>query len=165
MVTIFLTYDRLFLQLLLCRNRGDDMEVVGERLRSLREYAGKTQGEVSKLLGTTQQIYSRYETGKNELPLHHLVNLANFYNVSTDYLLGRISYQRLPSDFTKPLIQNITIGEFVFRVSSFSNSSKRQLIEYMNFLTYLENFVRKKARGDDGTKSAKQTELIPRDIR
>ena len=138
------------------------MEVVGDRLRSLREAAGKTQGDISKLLGTTQQIYSRYETGKNELPLHHLINLSNFYNVSTDYLLGRIPYQRLPSGFTEPLLQNVTIGEFVFRVSSFSSNSKRKLIEYINFLTYLENSAKKKAK-TGGAKTAKQTGLLPQD--
>lgn len=140
------------------------MEIVGERLRVLRESAGKTQGEISKLLGTTQQIYSRYETGKNELPLHHLLTLSSYYNVSTDYLLGRISYQRLPADFAKPLIPDVTIGEFVFRVSSFSNLSKKRLIEYVNFLTFLENSAKKKATSDKGSKAAAPMGLLPHDM-
>ncbi len=140
------------------------MEIVGERLRGLRESAGKTQGEISKLLGTTQQIYSRYETGKNQLPLHHLLTLSSYYNVSTDYILGRISYQRLPSDFAKPLIPNVTIGEFVFRVSSFSNSSKKRLIEYVNFLTFLENSEKKKTKTGKGAADSAQSGLLPHDM-
>ena len=67
------------------------MGILGERLRLLREKNGKTQEDISKVIGTTQQIYSRYETNKTELPVRHLLNLSSYYNVSTDYLLGRTS--------------------------------------------------------------------------
>lgn len=33
-------------------------------------------------------MYARYERGANELPLHHLITLCNYYNVSADYILG-----------------------------------------------------------------------------
>ena len=46
------------------------------------------QKEIADILGTTQQVYSRYENGINELPIHHLIVLSEFYNVSTDYILG-----------------------------------------------------------------------------
>lgn len=48
------------------------MIAAGDRLRDLREDKGKTQAEISSLLGTTQQIYSRYETNRTDLPLRHL---------------------------------------------------------------------------------------------
>lgn len=41
------------------------------------------------LLGTSQTMYARYERGANELPVRHLIKLAEYYHVSTDYLLGR----------------------------------------------------------------------------
>ena len=41
------------------------------------------------MLGTSQTMYARYERGANELPLRHLVKLAEYYHVSTDSLLGR----------------------------------------------------------------------------
>ena len=50
------------------------MGILGERLRLLREKNGKTQEDISKVIGTTQQIYSRYETNKTELPVRHLLN-------------------------------------------------------------------------------------------
>ena len=59
------------------------------RLRDLREDRDVTQGQIAKLLGTTQQQYSKYEKGVQEIPVHHLMKLADFYNVSVDYLLGR----------------------------------------------------------------------------
>ena len=61
------------------------------RLRDLREDADKTQKEIAALLGIDQRVYSNYETGKREIPVHHLAALADLYHTSTDYLLGRTS--------------------------------------------------------------------------
>ena len=59
------------------------------RLRIMREEMDLTQAKVAALLGIDQRVYSTYETGKREIPLRHLVVLADYYHVSTDYLLGR----------------------------------------------------------------------------
>ena len=59
-----------------------------KRLRDLREDHDKTQQELADILGTSQTMYARYERGANELPIHHLVTLCRFYNVSSDYILG-----------------------------------------------------------------------------
>lgn len=56
-------------------------------IRELREDNDLTQSEIAKILGTTQQVYSRYENGENELPIRHLISLCKFYNVSADYIL------------------------------------------------------------------------------
>lgn len=65
-----------------------------QRLRDLREDSDKTQEEIAKLLGTTQQQYYKYESGMRELPMHHFVALAKYYNVSLDYLAGIIDTPR-----------------------------------------------------------------------
>lgn len=57
-------------------------------MRDLREDADKTQQQIAELLGTSQTMYARYERGANELPIHHLVKLCKYYNVSSDYFLG-----------------------------------------------------------------------------
>lgn len=59
-----------------------------DRLRDLREDKDLTQNDIAKLLNTTQQVYSRYEKGINEIPLHHLITLCKFYKVTSDYVLG-----------------------------------------------------------------------------
>ena len=46
-----------------------------------------TQQEVADYLNTSQTMYARYERGANELPIRHLIKLAELYNVSVDYLL------------------------------------------------------------------------------
>ena len=57
-------------------------------LRDLREDADLTQTQVAEILGTSQTMYARYERGANELPIHHLIKLSQYYGVTTDYLLG-----------------------------------------------------------------------------
>ena len=59
------------------------------RLRDLREDNNLTQEAIGRLLGTTQQQYYKYEKGIQEIPVHHLITVADFYHVTTDYLLGR----------------------------------------------------------------------------
>ncbi len=58
-------------------------------IRDIREDRDLTQQQVADILGTSQTMYARYERGANELPIRHLIKLADYYNVSTDYLLGR----------------------------------------------------------------------------
>lgn len=59
------------------------------RLRDLREDRDLKQTDVAALLGIRQTVYSRYERGYQNLPLEHLLVLADYYGVSTDYILGR----------------------------------------------------------------------------
>jgi len=58
------------------------------RLRELREEKELSQTEMAKKLGVSQQTYSRYESHTTEIPLKLLIALAEFYDTSTDYLLG-----------------------------------------------------------------------------
>ena len=58
------------------------------RIRDLREDRDLKQSDIAKVLGTTQQVYSRYEMGINEMPIRHLITLCRYYNVSADYILG-----------------------------------------------------------------------------
>ena len=64
------------------------MEIYQKRIRDLREDADKTQAEVAAALGISQTMYARYERGANYLPIRHLIRLAQYYGVSSDYILG-----------------------------------------------------------------------------
>jgi len=61
-----------------------------QRLKDLREDGDKVikQQEIAELLDTTQQTYSLWELGVREIPFHHVITLAKFYNVSVDYIAG-----------------------------------------------------------------------------
>ena len=57
------------------------------RLKELREEYDYKQEHLAQLLGVKQNAYSQYETGKRQVPLDALIKLAQFYDVSVDYLL------------------------------------------------------------------------------
>ena len=59
------------------------------RLRDLREDKDLKQLVIADYLGIQQTVYSRYERGYQTIPVEHLIKLADYYNVTTDYLLGR----------------------------------------------------------------------------
>lgn len=58
------------------------------KLKQLRSEHGYSQAKLAEILETTQQHYSCYENGKNELPIRHLIKICKLYNVSADYILG-----------------------------------------------------------------------------
>ncbi len=58
------------------------------RLRDMREDHDLVQKEVAAILGIDQRVYSTYETGKREIPVRYLIQLAQQYNTSVDYLLS-----------------------------------------------------------------------------
>ena len=72
------------------RNEGGFSMHVYQRLRDIREDSDKKQEEVAEILKITRQQYQLYESGKRELPMHHFITLARYYNVSLDYLAGLI---------------------------------------------------------------------------
>lgn len=60
-----------------------------QRIKDLREDNDQKQETIAKLLKITQPQYHLYESGKREIPLHLAIILADFYEVSLDYLVGR----------------------------------------------------------------------------
>ena len=64
------------------------MENWNDRIRELREDKGLRQSDIANVLGTTQQVYSRYEKGINEIPIRHIIKLCEYFNVSADFILG-----------------------------------------------------------------------------
>ena len=65
-----------------------------ERLKDLREDKDLTQADIAKLLETTRQQISKWETGTQMMGVDKYIKLAQFYNVSLDYLLGIIDTPR-----------------------------------------------------------------------
>lgn len=59
------------------------------RLREIRRAKGISQLKLATDLNTSQNTISRYETGEREPGIHELIKLADYFNVSVDYLIGR----------------------------------------------------------------------------
>ena len=67
----------------------ETLQILGARLCSLRKERRLRQVDVAELLGVTQTHYQRVEKGKINIPTLTLCTLADYFGVSTDYLLGR----------------------------------------------------------------------------
>ena len=63
------------------------MDVI-QNLRTIRIKRGYSQMDIAEILNTTQQQYSKYENGQNEIPVRHVITLCKFYSISSDWLLG-----------------------------------------------------------------------------
>ncbi|WP_294553385.1 helix-turn-helix transcriptional regulator [uncultured Pseudoflavonifractor sp.] len=74
--------------------------MLGQRLRVLRQSHGKTQSEIAGLLNISRSAYALYEAGKRQLSYDSLVILADYYQVSLDYLFGRTDVPELQHSFT-----------------------------------------------------------------
>ena len=70
------------------------MEKYQTRLRDLREDRDLTQAQVAEIIGTSQQHYGKYESGKIVIPFDRVIMLADFYNVSLDYIAGRTNIKK-----------------------------------------------------------------------
>lgn len=64
------------------------MNIYTQRLVQLRRESGKSQSDIALVLETTQQQISKYENEIQELPVRHLIKLAEYYKVSLDYIAG-----------------------------------------------------------------------------
>ena len=60
-----------------------------QRIRDLREDHDLTQRQIAEILGMKQPQYQRYEKGYRDVPAEILIRLADYYNTTTDYILGR----------------------------------------------------------------------------
>lgn len=64
------------------------MHMYFQRLEDLRIDADKTQEEIAEVLNCQREVYRRYEKGIHEIPVWAVIKLAEYYQVSTDYILG-----------------------------------------------------------------------------
>ncbi|WP_084770606.1 helix-turn-helix domain-containing protein [Paenibacillus barengoltzii] len=69
-----------------------------KRIRDLRIDRDLTQQQIAQLLNISQATYSRYENGNLDVPSSVLIKLANFYNVSVDYILGQTNITKRSYD-------------------------------------------------------------------
>lgn len=60
-----------------------------QRIRDLREDKDLTQKQMGEILSCSQRVYSNYERGELDIPTEILIKLADYHNVSVDYILNR----------------------------------------------------------------------------
>lgn len=69
-----------------------------QRIQDLRTDADMSQKQLSEILHISQRSYSHYETGSRNIPVEMLIRLANYYDISVDYLVGRTDKKEMNKD-------------------------------------------------------------------
>ena len=100
----------------------------GKRLKAIRESANLSQKELANILGIAQQTYNHYEVQENIIPLKHLNFLANYYNVSIDYILGLSE----TSHISKEEIDAITCGKRLKEFRKENNLTQEKVAKFLN---------------------------------
>lgn len=120
------------------------MKNIIELLRNLREDKDLKQSDIANLLGTTQQQYSKYETGESELPLRALDTLADHYKVSADYLMGRTDCREGAKALNEKVSAEYTVGALISDVLSLDAAGRNAVIDYVSLQNLKKTGVNKK---------------------
>lgn len=105
------------------------MQILGKRLKQLRDEFGFDQKEMGRKLNITSSAYGYYEQGRNEPPLETLVKIAEIFNVTTDYLLGRSDIRENPVYYTLSDKLTLTQAELLVIERMQENLLLKQLSE------------------------------------
>ena len=103
-----------------------------KRLIDLRENNNLYQKDIAEILGIRQQTYSLWENGTKIIPLKHLSNLCNYYNVSMDYILGLSSYNSSNTIKKKKELDKKIIGKRIRLIRDKNSLTLRDLAEVLN---------------------------------
>ena len=127
------------------------MKTIHELLRDMREDKDVKQSEIAEMIGTTQQQYSRYETGESELPLRALSILADYYGVSADYLMGRKDWSDKVPGLDKKVTGEHTTGEVINDILSLGAEGRAAVVEYIFLQKLKKDYQQKKEK--DGSQT------------
>lgn len=109
-----------------------------ERLRKLRESKNITQKEMSDFLGVDRTTYVKYETGSSEPNFLTLAKLADYFNVTTDYLLGREDVKKTPPSDDEGVGMALQgrpeLAELIDCLSQLDDDQLRSAKDYLDFI-------------------------------
>lgn len=114
------------------------MRKYNEIIRNFREDNDLTQKDIAQIVNTTQQQYSKYENSTAEIPVKAIIDLADFYQVSTDCLLGRVNYEASVNRLEEFLNSNIEIAKMLSNMKDLSEESKKSIYDYVKFQSLKE---------------------------
>lgn len=106
----------------------------GQILRELREERGIYQKELASYLNVSISTISNYENGVHFPDLDVLCQIAEFFNISTDYLLGRTQYQYDIKMLNQSLTSEYTVTNLINTIIELPGREKESLLEYVEYL-------------------------------
>lgn len=123
------------------------MAQFSELLVELRQDRKMTQEDLAKVLFVTSGTISNYENGVHLPDIEKLISLADFFDVTTDYLLGRCTSRLSPDVLDTIVVEDRTAGDLIQEIQNFSPERKRALnviLNDMQFSTVIGQYNKKK---------------------
>lgn len=137
----------------------------GKILTTLRLEKGIYQKQLADHLRVSIGTISNYEQGIHSPDLRTLCKIADFYDVSVDYLLGRTILRKDPSNFNLPLTEQYTIADFINTTLQLNPENTHALTDYIELLQLKQAYEQKQNSEpkdiEETTEDAGNTENAP----
>ncbi len=110
------------------------MSKMGDNLLALRNERDLLQKEVAAAIKVSVGTISNYEKGIHEPDLSTLEQLADFYGVTTDYLLGRSKFRHGCEGLNRPITEQYTVAQFVNTMLQLSRRDIHSMLEHLELI-------------------------------
>ncbi len=111
-----------------------NMEKVGKIIAELRRERGLRQSDLSQILSMSPSNISNYENANYWPDAGTICKMANLFNITTDYLLGRTDYRCPPEDLERYVTPDYTIHNIVNTLLSLDTNSVNAVVKYVEYL-------------------------------
>ncbi|WP_224930414.1 helix-turn-helix domain-containing protein [Bacillus safensis] len=108
--------------------------MLGDRIRSLREKHNLTQEQIAKKIGISRGTYAHYEINKRRPDYETLIKIAEIFDVSTDYLVGRSDNQGYKIIDDNKIESDPDLQIAFNAASDFSEEARKQTIDFINYI-------------------------------
>jgi len=120
------------------------MKQFGHNLQKLRTRNNMTQEDLGKLLNVSQSTIAYYESGKKQPSLETIIFIADYFRVSTDYLLDRINFLYTSSKLQTPEFSQEDL-DLLRKLNSFTDTDRKEIESYIQ---YKEHSKKNNAQAD-----------------
>lgn len=110
--------------------------IAGNRVAELRKEKKMRQKDLAAHLNTSVSTVSNYENSVNAIDIETLDKLADFFDVTTDYLIGRTDYRCPPDKLQQFREEDIYIKEINDTMLTLTPSARNSVVEYVRFMAY-----------------------------
>lgn len=116
--------------------------ILGEIIKDLRESKNYTQKELAKLLNITPACLSKYETGRSLPTPETLSQIADIFNVTVDYLLGRTSLKIDYETLKKPYAKSFNAFDLLNDMIELDSTNRKLLVDILERIKYYNDSMK-----------------------
>ena len=115
---------------------------LGSKIKELRIEKGMSQKQLARILHVSNGTLSSYEKNRYEPPLHLLCEIADLFEVTTDYLLGRTRFHHSLHILNDKINDNHTVGQLMDKIISLDVQNQEEVLNYTEYRLYRSNQVK-----------------------